>query len=162
MRKLLSIILTICLFSVFLTGCAQQTLTDVMGEPEIRPIKSCILSSEVETSSGGAFILGVATYHSNSETCVDYYVYIKGNEGYRLQKINFNNIEIVETDEIEPSIKGYFSNEGKIYQSVYDIESYDGLTSSYSLYKTCLNYVLYVPTGTVKTEFDVDVNEALN
>lgn len=160
MKRNFFMLLVFTLLSFCLVGCGK-TAKEKMGEPEIRPIKSCVLSSEVESYAHGAFVLGVGTYSSGSETHIDYYLYIKGVEGFRLQKLDFNKVEIVETDEVEPSIKGYFSETGKIYASPDDIEIFDWVHDDYSEFNEYTNYTLYVPTGTIKAEFNADVNQIL-
>lgn len=155
--KKISIILALMLIIGTLTGCGGPTPEEMMGDPETREIKSCILDSSIETRAGGAFVLGVGTYTSSSSINTEYYVYVKGAEGYRLQEIDSNNLEIVETDDIKPCIKGYFSDEGKIYKSAYDIDEYYESSYSSSKFKKFLNYTIYVPTGTIKEQYSTDI-----
>ena len=66
-----------------------------------------------------------------------YYIFIKGAEGYRLQELNSNYVELVETNTIEPCIEGYFSSMGEVYTATY--------------------YTIYVPVGTITEEYSAEL-----
>lgn len=149
------------LLTVLLTGCGSglPTPQELMGDPETRSIKSCVLNSNEESHAHGQFILGVGIHNSSSSIETKYYIYVKGVEGYRLQEIDADNLEIVETDEIEPCIKGWFSDDGKVYQNVYEIDEYDISDYYKSDFEEFLNYTIYVPVGTIKEQFSTDLPE---
>lgn len=155
--KKFSIVLILAVMISMLTGCSSSNLDELMGDPETREIKSCILDSSVEHRAGGSFVLGVGTYTSSSSINTKYYIYIKGIEGYRLQEIDANNLEIVETDEIQPCIKGYFTDSGKVYNSAYDIDLYYQGGYNSSDFEKFIDYTIYVPVGTIKEQYSTDV-----
>lgn len=128
MKKLIALF-SLIIVILTLTGCDEK--------PVYRQIKTCVLKQEYKTESGGAFIILYAAIQSKKSVETNYYIYIKGIEGFRLQKINSNNLEIVETNEMEPQIKGIFSYDGKII----DYE----------------DYIAYVPEGTITQEYKAEI-----
>lgn len=112
------------------TGCMES-------EIETRSIKGLQLESNATTKSSGAFILGVGVYNSDENIKTYYYTYIMGKEGYRLQELDSCRVEIVETNDIQPSIKGVFSFSGRINEFE--------------------NYVVYVPVGTIFEEYSARI-----
>lgn len=129
-RIVLIIMIMLVIFSVTLTGCTPDPV-------EIRPIKSCVLYEEKDSNSEGVFILGFATFSSSSHMITKYYLYIKGIEGYRLQEIDSSDVELVETNDIEPCIKGYFTYNGEVSSIDY--------------------YTIYVPIGTITEEYSAEL-----
>lgn len=123
-------ILTLTLLVILLTGCSKRLV-------ETRPIKSCNLSSMIGESADGKFVMGFASYKSEKKITTRYYLYILGDEGYRLQEIESEDLEIVETNDVEPCIKGVFMPKGII--SVYE------------------DYIAYVPIGTITQEYDATI-----
>lgn len=156
------ILILICCMIMFLTGCGNSTPDERMGEPETREIKSCILDSEVLNKAHGSFVLGVGTYSSSSSISTKYYIYIKGNEGFRLQEIYSDNLEIVETNDIDPCIKGYFSENGKVYHNELDIDCYDAFSDNISDFEKFCEYIIYVPIGTIKEKYSSDIMEIVD
>ena len=146
MKKILIIAFIIILLTMISYGCVSEQ------EPEIRPIKSCQLINVQQQSTSGNFILFVGTYSSDIISEIRYYMYIKGNEGYRLQYIPSDNLEIVETNEIEPCIKGVFNSDGKINEYTTD----DGQTFCWN------DYIVYVPIGTIYQEYNISLNNINN
>ena len=131
MKKItLIIMILLIIFSITLTGCDIPPL-------ETRPIKSCFLYGERESNSGGEFILGFATYESSNKMTTKYYLYVKGVEGYRLQEIDSSYVELVETNDNEPSIKGVFTENGEVCTYTY--------------------YTIYVPVGTITEEYSAEL-----
>lgn len=130
MKKKIYILLVLVLTCSLLFGCKPQV-------EEIREIKSLVLTTETTITQKGAFIIAVGTFSSEEEINKYYYLFIKGQEGFRLQKISSNNIEIVETDDVSPQIKGYFYYNGEI--------------------KDWTNYIVYVPIGTIFVNYDVNM-----
>lgn len=129
MKKFLSLIL-LCVVCISVGGCGIQPT-------EIREIKGLKLSENMTTDGNGVFFLGVGIYESGSEINTDYYTYIKGVEGFRLQVIKSDFLEIVETNDVKPCIKGIFDYDGSI---------------SYGY-----NYIIYVPEGTIYEEYNADL-----
>ena len=160
MKKILGLIMLTVLFILCLVGCGKkQGIENPENQVETRPIQSCVLNSEIQNTAHGSFVLGIANYTESSSLSTSYYVYVKGTEGYRLQRLYFDNVEIVETDEVEPCIKGYFKSNGKVYKSVYDIDGY--YHENDELYEPMTQYILYVPTNTIRQEYSVDILESL-
>lgn len=125
MRKsIVAIILSMTV--IFLTSCD-------MPPPETKSIRSLKLTSIESVEQKGTFILGVGTYQAKSTIETKYYLYVLKDEGYMLTEIDSNRLEIVETDEIEPCIKGQFQANGKL-NSTWDCTA-------------------YVPVGTVFEEY---------
>ena len=122
---------------LFLFGFGIYKLTIIDSEVTTRDVKSCILEENEHSYSSGTFVLGFGVYGSGSSIETEYYMYIKGNEGFRLQKINSDYLEIVETDDVEPCIKGDFYSDGKVEQGN--------------------NYIIYLPVGTIKEEYKVNL-----
>jgi len=133
MKKIISIILLINII-VSLTGCG--------GKVETRNIKSCVLDKQTTNSSSGTFILGMGVFSSDTDITTKYYMYIKSDEGYRLQEIDSEYLQIVETDKRTPSIKGYFSSDDGVSGGII----YGG------------QYTVYVPTGTITQEYKTKIN----
>lgn len=129
MKKILALIL-LCVICVSASGCGSSPT-------EIREIKGLKLSENITTNSEGVFFLGVGVYASGSEINTDYYTYIKGVEGFRLQVIKSDYLEIVETNDTKPSIKGIFHYDGSIMYGY--------------------NYIIYVPEGTIYEEYSADL-----
>lgn len=79
----------------------------------------------------------------------NYYIYIKGQSGYRLQIINARYVEIVPTDSISPCIKGHFTERGEIYtpEKAKEIEADCNNSNRFS--EEMSNYVIYVPKNYV-------------
>lgn len=125
-RTTLIIMILLIIFSITLTGCDIPPL-------ETRPIKSCVLSGNTQTASSGMFVLGFATFESSDEMTTKYYLFVKGIEGYRLQEIDSSYVELVETNDNEPSIKGVFTENGEVCTYTY--------------------YTIYVPVGTITEEY---------
>jgi hypothetical protein len=107
---------------------------------ELHDMQSLLLKNNKDNYAFGAFVLGMGVYSSGSSTKVSYYAYIRGTEGFRLQEVDSNYVEIVETNEIGPSIKGAFNEYGEI----------DGFYS---------DYVMYVPIGTIYQEYSADIRD---
>ena len=129
MKKILALILLLVV-CVSMIACTEYKT----GTREIKGLK---LSENMTTDSSGVFFLGVGVYESDSEINTDYYTYIKGVEGFRLQVIKSDYLEIVETNDIKPCIKGTFHYDGSI------IYGY--------------NYIIYVPEGTIYEEYSADL-----
>ena len=143
----------ISLICLNLIGCAQETEDKDKYQVEEKPIKSCILYSTKQESSNGSFVLGVGSYYSDSSSQIKYYIYMKGLEGFVLQDLDAENVEIVETNEKSPCIKGIFDSSGRIYQSEYvGYERHEGLDK----------YVIYVPEGYIKEDYSNNLKEKLN
>lgn len=136
MKKIILLFFS-CLF--ILTGCSRES--------ETREIKSIVLKQENEKSASGSFLLLYGNYKSDEEIKTKYYLYIKGIEGFRLQTIDSDYLEIVETNDIEPCIKGVFNIYGKVYNR-YNVPS--GADAEYTV---------YVPVGTIIEEYKVDLTE---
>ena len=115
---------------VILSGCSEKV--------EYRDIKSCVLSTNQSSEASGAFILGCGVFSTKENITTKYYMYIKGTEGFKLQEIDSQYLEIVETDEKQPQIKGSFSDGGTV--------------------KDYTDYVVYVPLGTITQEYKTDIN----
>lgn len=135
MKKLILLFFS-CLF--ILTGCSRES--------ETREIKSIVLKQENEKSASGSFLL-YGDYKSDEEIKTKYYLYIKGKEGFRLQTIDSDYLEIVETNDIEPCIKGVFNIYGKVYNRYNVLSEADA------------EYTVYVPVGTIIEEYKVDLTE---
>ena len=153
-KGLLFVLLTlICLSFV---GCAKSKSKNPYTTIEEKPIKSCILDSSKSQTANGSFVLGIGSYKSSSSINVTYYIYMKGNEGYVLQDLDSNNVEIVETNDKKPCIKGVFDKFGRIYKGEYVHDGfaevrYDGINK----------YVIYVPEGYIKEDYSNDLKEKL-
>lgn len=132
MKKLLSVLLIVILM-LSITGCDCPSENPI----ECRSIKSCALRTEMTEQSSGKFVILYASIQSEETVTTDYYLYIMGIEGYRLQKINSTDLEIVETDTLEPQIKGRFYSNGKVG----DVQ----------------DYIAYVPVGTITQEYSTKV-----
>lgn len=122
--RLAMIILSLSM--LFLTSCD-------MPPPETKSIRSLKLTSIESVEQKGTFILGVGTYQAKSTIETKYYLYVLKDEGYILTEIDSNRLEIVETDEIEPCIKGQFQANGKL-NATWDC-------------------TVYVPVGTIFEEY---------
>lgn len=125
----LFVILLIC---SMLFGCSQSP-------PENREIKGFVLKTETIMEQTGTFVIAVGHIATEEKTEKYYYLFVKGQEGFRLNKINSDNLEIVETDDASPYIKGVFY--------------YDGKINKYG------DYIVYVPTGTIFVDYDVNINK---
>lgn len=134
MKKLLSLLLILILV-MSLTGCGMDIASE--NPLEYRSIKSCALKTEESEQSSGKFVIFYANMQSKEIITTDYYMYIKGIEGHRLQKINSECLEIVETNEVEPQVKGHFYKDGKVSEWE--------------------SYIAYVPVGTITQEYSAKV-----
>jgi len=132
MKRILSL-LVIIFMMLNLTAC-----TDL--KESTNPIKSCVLITNNETREKGTFILGCATFSSENQMTTRFYMYIKGKEGYTLRSIDSSNLEIVETNEIEPCIKGDFYVSDPSYISEYE------------------DYTIYVPVGTIEETYSGNID----
>ena len=144
MKKSLLFIL-ISFICLNLIGCTQETEDEYQVEE--KPIKSCILYSNEQASSYGSFVLGVGSYYSSSSIQFKYYIYMKGLEGFVLQDLDAENVEIVETNEKSPCIKGIFDSAGRIYKWEYE-KDFD-------------KYVIYVPVGYIKEDYSNELKDEL-
>lgn len=151
MKKSLLFIL-ISFICINLIGCTQET--EVKPQVEEKPIKSCILYTSEQESSYGSFVLGVGSYYSSSSIQFNYYIYMQGLEGFVLQDLDAENVEIVETNEKSPCIKGFFDSSGRIFKCDYEIgfEDVEGLNK----------YVIYVPEGYIKEDYSNNLKENIN
>lgn len=125
MKKIFALIISFLIITS-LCACDEENI-------EYRPIKSCVLTQNTSEKTSGDFVILFASYSSEESLETNYYLYIKGKEGFRLQKISSEYLEIVETDDIEPQIKGNFYYDGKV--------------------NTYTNYIAYVPIGTITQEY---------
>lgn len=121
-----------------LTGCDAGQVTNYGTEIETKEIKSIYLRQENETSASGVAFIMFGNYSKNQKINTKYYLYIKGEYGYKLQEIDADKLEIVETDEIEPCIKGDFW--------------YGDIDERYT-------YIAYIPTNSIIEEYDVNLVE---
>lgn len=131
--KLFKTLLLAIVVAFTITGCDYTE--------ETRPIKSIYLKQSTETHSRGSMFLMFGTYRSDEEVKTRYYLYVKGVEGYRLQQVDADKLEIVETNDVEPCIKGYFRVDG----SINDIQ----------------DYIVYIPEDSIVEEYKVSLVQSL-
>lgn len=103
----------------------------------IKPIKSLVLNIDEQSYTSGSFILGFGSIQSATSIETKYYIYIMGDEGYKLTEIDSSHLEIVETDDVKPCIKIIDDGYGNRYY-------YD--------------YVVYVPLGTITQEYKATIS----
>lgn len=87
-----------------------------------------IYSMRADSGVSGRFVLGTGSFESK----LHYYVLIDGDYGYEIEKINAEDLYIIETDEISPR----YTKEKKAWE---------------------FNYInrLYVPLGTITVNYSV-------
>lgn len=151
-EKIMLIVFVLIMFFCFILSKITKQETQ---NTETREIKSCILNSKIEEETNESFVLGVdGDFRTN--TNINYYIYIKGSEGFRLQKINAEHVELVFTNKIEPCIKGVFKDNGSIYSSI--IDTLDEGTSN-EMADSVIEYILYVPENTIQKSYSIDLEE---
>ena len=87
-----------------------------------------IYSMRVDSGVSGSFVLGAGSFESK----LHYYVLIDGDYGYQIEKINAEDLYIIETDDISPR----YTTEKKAWE---------------------FNFInrLYVPLGTITVNYSV-------
>lgn len=111
---------------------------------ETRPLKAIDMNLETQGRISGSYFLFYGSVHGSTSEELYYYMYAKLNEGYKLYKIPMSYVEIVETDDIEPSIKAEYNT----YKNKYCIQVENGYRS----------VVVYIPSGSIVPTYDLDVN----
>ena len=85
-----------------------------LGEEELytyqsRDIKSLVLQQETTESASGYFVIGIGSYHQETEITTLYYMWVKGEEGYFLCQIEVStDTEVIETNEKTPCVYARF------------------------------------------------------
>jgi len=127
---IISIIILIIISITF--GCSPQKIYDYKWK--ITPIYSLSLSSNIE----GNFILGSGFVNE----VVYYYYYRQEEDGKVLDSIRADYVIIIENDSEMPSLREHYC------------PNYPCDNSKHPYYDR-----LYVPTNTIKTNFDLDTNK---
>lgn len=112
---------------------------------ETRPLKAIDMNIETQERVSGSYFLFFGGVEGGTSEQLYYYFYAKLNEGYKLYKVPMSYVEIVETNDIEPSIKAPYN----VYRNNYCIVVDGG-------YRTV---VIYVPVGSIVPTYDLDVSK---
>lgn len=148
-----SVVFTIYFVVMFIFLTEGLDRTDEL-RLERKSIQSCVLESSKNLDVSGSFILGIGSVGGSTYNDIKYYFYMKSENGYKLKSIDTNYVEIVETNNIEPCIEGYFTEYGDFYNELMCI----GANEKYT--KKVTSYTLYVPEGTLKQSFDINLVDA--
>ena len=120
----------------------EQRKTELLNAIETKDISSCILKGENDLRNNSDFVLGVVAINSSSIKNFEYYFYMIGNKGNKLQHLNSENVEIVIDDTCSPHIERHFSENGDvIYKTDYS------LLEDRDFVYDMTHYILYLPSN---------------
>lgn len=138
---------------IFVTDSKQKAeMQRNLENVQTREIKSCLLRSKDNLSISGSFVLGVGSLSGGSFEDIEYYFYMMGRQGYALRKLDARYVEIVPTDDKEPSIVGHFDKYGELY----DNRSFNTYPKDYRYEMS--HYTLYLPSDYITEEYNVDIS----
>lgn len=131
-------------FSMMVSALEKDT---IQLELERKSIQSCVLDTKQNLEVSGDFVLGIGSLNGSTYEDIKYYFYVMGQRGYKLSSVDADYVEIVETNDIEPCIEGYFTEYGELCDRI----------SCAGKDKKMLRYTLYVPEGTLKQSYNLDL-----
>lgn len=113
-------------------------------------IDSLNLQTTQENNTFGFFILGCGMLNGNSVENIKYYYFAETEKGKKIENVPANKTYIIESDTQEPHLeevhtKTYFDGWKKV------------LLGNRHTYDVVTEYILVVPTKTIKVSYDVEL-----
>lgn len=141
-KKIIVLVLVVIICAFVLTACAKY-------ERQEREIKSLTFREENSEYASATFVLGIGSYSSGSINTQYYVLWIKGDAGFYLAKIEVSTlVEVIETNDV-PKIVARFNSidEPTHFKDRASAGAVEGREKIF----------IYVPIGTIKADFSLTV-----